>query len=61
MTEEEDALNATKNEVVRQCQHQPVKEEGKGWHCVLCGCRFAVLLFPRKHRFPPYDFDNEDQ
>ena len=60
MTEEEDAENEERNKVVDACRHEPVTANGKRVWCRRCGCRFAVVMFPRIARFPAYDFDDDE-
>lgn len=59
MTDEEDAENERKNDIVRQCLHNPVRVGVRGFQCSLCGCRFGVLMFARKVRPMPIDWDDD--
>lgn len=62
MTDEEDAENERMNEIIRQCRHDPVRvhADGKEFRCSLCGCRFCVLMLPRKLRPTPIHWGDDD-
>lgn len=57
MTDEDDARNAARNELIRACRHVPVTADGRGVWCRACGARFAVVLEPR--RLGPLSFPDD--
>ena len=49
--------NKRLNELIRQCDHEPIKD-GRQIMCSKCGCMFAVMLLPvLRDVFPATDED----
>ena len=63
MTQEEDKINALKNDLMQSCGHEIVKPlEKSGLVCTICGATFVMILLPRlaPSVIPAYEYEDDD-
>lgn len=60
MTKEQDEANAKQNEVIRACEHDPIRHADGGIRCAKCGVVFATMMLARLATPLVYDEADEE-